>query len=381
MNDLIQLSGPMSPQAPALDEAKDAEIPEAYLKFKPKSVAETQELPTRTYMIDELVAPGELSVWYGSPGASKTFLLLETGRCLAMGVDWFGRRTKAGPILYVLAEGSSGTRQRIAAMKKVHGLKDDDPFHTITVAPDLLSDDDTNAIIFWAEYYGAALIVMDTLSRTMIGDDNSSVDMPKYIRACDRIRQETGAHVAVVHHAGKDSNKGSRGHSSLKGATDVEVLVEEQNDAFTATVKKNKDGPENWHVGYRLEVVEVDTNEHGEPITSCAVIPAEVSKKAKKERISGHPARLLDALHEVLIKEGKIMRGVDGIPDGAKCAPLDSLRKEFYARTPDSNDEQDKALDAKRRAFGRSLEKLEHRIGHRDGKVWDIKHLSGPDGT
>lgn len=357
--------------------AKSGKDVERYSKFKPKSLAEIRDMPSRSYLIKGLIAPGELSVWYGEPGCTKSFLMMETARCLAMNIPWFGLRTRGGPVLIVMAEGGSGAGQRIAAMKKAHGLADDTPIYIITVAPNLRSKEDTKAIIYWAKKIGAILIVLDTLSRTMVGDDSSSVDMPEYIRACDSIRQATSAHIAIIHHCGKDKSKGSRGHSSLFGATDVEVYIQKLVSGNTATVTKNKDGEDGWHIGYRLEVHEVGDDDDGDSITSCAVIPADVTPYKSEKQPSGHAARLLDALHEVLIRDGKNINGRTGIPDGAMCATLEALRVEFYARTPDSSEDESKALAAKQKAFDRNLK----HIGHRDGMVWDMKNASGQDRT
>ncbi len=350
---------------------------EHYAKFKPKSLAEIRDLPPRSYLIKGLLAPGELSVWYGEPGCTKSFLLMETARCLAMNIPWFGHRTRGGPVVIVMAEGGSGAGQRIAAMRAAHGLADDTPIYIITVAPNLLSNKDREAILYWAKKVGAILIIMDTLSRTMVGDDSSSVDMPKYVRACDEIRQETGAHVAVIHHCGKDKSRGSRGHSSLFGATDVEVYIEKQASGYTAAVTKNKDGEDGWHIGYRLEVFDVGIDDDGEQIRSCAIFPADVSPRKKQKKLGKHAARLQDSLHEVLIKEGKIIKGRAGIPDGAKCTTEEALQIEFYARTPDSNVDEAISLATKERAFKRNLET----IGHCAGMVWDMDNAPGQDRT
>jgi len=294
-----------------------------------------------------------------------------------MKIPWFGRRTRGGPVIIVMAEGGSGAGQRVAAMKAAHGLADDTPIHIITVAPNLLSGRDREAIIYWAKKVGAILIIMDTLSRTMVGDDSSSVDMPKYVRACDEIRQETDAHVAVIHHCGKDKSRGSRGHSSLFGATDVEVYIEKQASGYTATVTKNKDGEDGWHIGYLLEVFDVGIDDDGEQIRSCAIFPADVSPCKKHNQPSGHAARLLDALHEVLIRDGKNINGRTGIPDGAMCATEEALRAEFYILAPNSNDDEAIALASKEKAFTRNLDY----IGHHDGIVWDMNNVPGQDRT
>ena len=62
--------------------------------------------------------------------------------------------------------------------------------------------------------------------------------MALFVKACDFLRQETGAHLEVIHHAGKDTARGARGHSLLRAATDTEIEV-------TAGARS----PEGWATG------------------------------------------------------------------------------------------------------------------------------------
>ena len=51
----------------------------------------------------------------------------------------------------------------------------------------------------------ADLIVLDTLARTFgDGDEKAARDMGGFVASVDRLRAETGAHVAVVHHGTKE---------------------------------------------------------------------------------------------------------------------------------------------------------------------------------
>ncbi len=48
-------------------------------------------------------------------GNLKTFLALAWSCCVATGITWFGRRVKAGPVVYVLGEGQDELLKRIVA--------------------------------------------------------------------------------------------------------------------------------------------------------------------------------------------------------------------------------------------------------------------------
>jgi hypothetical protein len=70
------------------------------------------------------------------------------------------------------------------------------------------------------------MIVIDTLNRHFgPGDENSSQDMTRFVQAIDAIRHATRAHICIVHHSGKDAEKGARGSSALLGAVDNEFRI------------------------------------------------------------------------------------------------------------------------------------------------------------
>lgn len=65
------------------------------------------------------------------------------------------------------------------------------------------------------------LIVFDTLARSMIGNESSTPDMGKVVRALDLIGTSLSSQIILIHHSGKDQRRGLRGSGSLEGATDV----------------------------------------------------------------------------------------------------------------------------------------------------------------
>jgi hypothetical protein len=194
--------------------------------------------------------------------------------------------------------------------------------------------------------------------------------MGGFICSCDEIREETGAHVAIVHHNGTNSNKKGRGHTSLEGAADAMVLVEKHSDGNTAKVTKNKDDEDGWKVGFRLDVVEVGIDEDGGTIKSCAVVPADVEATNTKRCLTGDKATAMDALYDVL-GSGNVesFRNRHGIPDAAPCVRVEAWRQEFYARAADKPSQ-----DAKQKAFKRAMAGLRDAgyIAFRDDFVWSI---------
>ena len=67
-----------------------------------------------------------LAVIYGASSSGKTFFTLDLAAAVARGVDWRGARVKKGRVLYVVAEGAGGFRNRLQAYCDFHGV---DPGH------------------------------------------------------------------------------------------------------------------------------------------------------------------------------------------------------------------------------------------------------------
>src|SRR5690242_17562150 len=69
------------------------------------------------WLVRGLLQPEQITVVFGPPGCGKTFLCLDVGLHVAAGVDWCGRRTSGGWVIYVAAEAGRSIKNRIAAWK------------------------------------------------------------------------------------------------------------------------------------------------------------------------------------------------------------------------------------------------------------------------
>ena len=116
------------------------------------------------------------------------------------------------------------------------------------------------------------LVIIDTLARCAIIDENDGGQMRLLVGACDRIRAETGATVMLVHHSGKDTSRGARGHSSLRAAVDTELLVEGRENPRKFTVTKQRDLPTAEATEFDLDAVTIgQDHENHEAITACVI--------------------------------------------------------------------------------------------------------------
>ena len=113
-------------------------------------------------------------------------------------------------------------------------------------------------------------VTQDTLARAMPGgNENSSEDMGRVVANGDRIRHAIGCAIELVHHAGKDSLRGARGHSSLKAATDTEIEVTNGDGLHTVRPTKQRDYPLGDEFFFRLRQVEIGLDQAGDPGMTC----------------------------------------------------------------------------------------------------------------
>nr|WP_247712306.1 AAA family ATPase [Morganella morganii] len=119
-----------------------------------------------------------------------------------------------------------------------------------------------------ASAYGA------TLARCFGGsDENAAKDMGAFIQGCDFIKAATQATVLVIHHSGKDQDKGARGSSAFRAALDVEFHVrrEGEDPAIILSCTKMKDAEEPPRKAYDLHSVDLYVDEDGDQITSLVL--------------------------------------------------------------------------------------------------------------
>jgi hypothetical protein len=203
-----------------------------------------------------IVTVNGFSVWWGKSGDLKSFVLLDFGLCVATGLDWHGFEVRRGPVLYIAAEGAYGLARRAygwldSRRHNGHPELDAPNFRIIPTPLALTTAEDLDALLVEIKSLPEVpiLIIVDTLARTFgAGNENSQPDMNAYVNAMDRLREATGAHVAVVHHSGVHDQQRERGSNVLRGAADTIIKVKRNGDRVDiinkAPAGKQKDAEE-----------------------------------------------------------------------------------------------------------------------------------------
>jgi len=187
-----------------------------------------ENLAPPSFLIDEVLTEGGLSVLWGRSGAMKSFVALDMAMCVAGGIPWHGRPVKQGLVVYLAAEGSHGLGRRAIGWRRTRGRDLPKPAFKLIPHSVALTSDDLDAMVVAILALGVmpVLIIIDTLARTFgAGDENKQADMNAYVSAADRLREATGANVLIVHHSGVHEDKRERGSNVLRGAADTVIKV------------------------------------------------------------------------------------------------------------------------------------------------------------
>ena len=231
--------------------------------------------------VEGLLTEGGASIIYGPSNCGKSFWILDLAACVATGRDFRGElEVDRGAVVYVALEGAYGVRNRVEALKRCGLLPDGTPLYLCFAPVSLLTPGHAERLAETVKAVAAQsslpcrLVVLDTLARAMPGgDENKGADMGTAVAAIDAVRLATRAHVATVHHCGKDEARGARGHSSLRAAVDTEIEISRGEGETVSTVRitKQRDLPTGEPMPFTLESVTLGLDRRGKPITSCTV--------------------------------------------------------------------------------------------------------------
>jgi hypothetical protein len=251
--------------------------------------------PATRWQVQKLLPERSFATIVGGPGSYKSFIALNLVACIALGIPFHGFETVQGSCLYIAGEGAGGFAQRMRAWQRHHGQQLPRALKILPAAVPLVDHSAVNDLIEQIQGFNEtfAVIVVDTLSRAMAGEDeNASAPMTKAVQAAELLQQALGCCVIVIHH-GRKSDGEIRGHGSLKGALDTVLLVErdKNRDTVQVEVAKQKDGEEITPFFLRPVVVDVTrpVDLHAvsdEQVTSLAFdrVSAEEAKDQEMER-------------------------------------------------------------------------------------------------
>ena len=214
-------------------------------RFKRYSITELLDLPDPVWTVDRLLMEGSFGMLYGSPKTFKTFICLALGLCIATGRPFYGHPVIRGTVTYVAAEGNPGeTRNRVLAWCRANGVEPselDGWFKLVTTGAHLDRDEMVREFIA-ADPEPCDVTFIDTVNRSMAGDESGTKDMTAFVAGCDKVRRELKTAVIAVHHSGVNSER-ERGSTVLRAAVDTRFRVTQKQGVVTLEVEDQRAGP------------------------------------------------------------------------------------------------------------------------------------------
>jgi hypothetical protein len=334
----------------------------------------------------------------GQWGTGKTFMWLDIAGAVMTGLPWTGAPVyRRGGVLAFTPEGSASIPMRLAALienaiePKLGDLhlfaKTLDtkrlPFERPNRCPTLLRHRYaldmmvTTALAahnrFCAEHQlPLALIVVDTaMAAAGWTDEQDNAEAGNAWNLFRSLSEKTGALVLVVDHFGKNAESGTRGASAKEANSDAVLALLGNRGAsgkiekLRLAMRKLRDGPQGEDIPYRLRIVDMGIDEHGQALTQ-AVIDWNVTAEQPKPRVSSAEALLQEAFNAALKEHGH-PHSRNGVETTIVAeAHVQRLFKERYTgRGGDASDE------AKKSAWKRAIKDKLYVHGLVDG----VPHL------
>ncbi len=326
-NDLYAREGAEAVRA-AIDAARALEVEAADRKPLFDDVGKTLRtgIPAPIWLVKQLIERGVIQL-FGPPGSMKSFIAMLLAYCLATGRPFFERKVERGPVIYICGEGRSGAYRRLAALEEHYRVKI--PEGSLFLSRRAVNLDLASAATLQEDIQAATatagrppvLLVIDTLARSLVGDENTQKDMSEFINAVEKVSAEFGCAALVVHHSGhsEDAKNRGRGSSVLLGACDSIIKCADRMLTWTKT--KDAEPPES--VRFALKKILLGKDEDGEEISSAVIVEAGEGTAPRTSHIGLDDAERLAM--ETLVKlsaKGEFLAGLYWVG-------LDEWRAEF----------------------------------------------------
>ncbi len=345
-------------------EPKQTERPRFILERFSEISFDTKE----EWLVKRLLPRRGVAALYGQSESLKSFLAYDLSCHVAAGMMWAGQSVTQSPVVYIAAEGATGIRKRKVGFQIAHpDFPSEVACYLIAGAPSLgMQEGDLAALIASISEAGVApgLIVIDTLAQTLGSGDENGAGMSQFISNANELARHFGAMVLVVHHVGLSDDQRLRGHSSLRGALDAQILCERVKGSLstTLTLKKLKDeASERSWTAHMVRVV-IGQDSEGEDVSTLVVetiAEGEGKISSREPRDIPAPLRMLmDVVTLALEENGQDFKPFGPRGPSVRATTERSIRVRYSARLAEQaeqGEDPEKLADRVRKSFKRGV--------------------------
>lgn len=246
------------------------------------------------YLIEGFIAADSHTMLSGHPKGlgKKTLLAMIQALALSSGKSIEGFKVRAQkPVLYCYHEGGRpATQARIQMLRQGHGISEADTKDTFFFLHrsmmDLRDKNETKQLAQYCKDREIGLVVLDTLAKSMLGDEDSAENMGRVVRGVEEIRT-FGSSVLMLHHLKKaqsalqggsfDPDRDMRGSGAVAGAYETHQAVRHYgyNHKKADLLVSNKDGGEfahkHWYTFVNTMIPSGEIDSDGKPIMKLDV--------------------------------------------------------------------------------------------------------------
>ena len=316
------------------------------LPYKLLKGEDLRNLPPMQWRLKGVLPQVGLAALYGPSASGKSFLALDMSIAIAEGKKWFGIRTTPSPVIYVALEGESGFKSRVAAWELENNRKLPLTMNMVLQPFQITNQLDVDSLA--ASIPHDSVVIVDTLNRAApTSDENSSKEMGAILQACKRLQVLIGGLIVLIHHTGKDTTQGARGHSSFFAALDGAIEVKRTNEKRLWSIAKAKDGQDGNQYAFTLKLHELGEDFDGDKVTSCTI-----NQVAKNIFVKNPPtgAKQKEAWREFkfnVAEIGVLNAPVPDCPKDIHCVDFEVAVK-FLASTLMTTDKKKRNNEARR---------------------------------
>lgn len=167
------------------------------------------------------IIPSGLTILAGAPKLGKSWLALQIAQAVAAGGSVLGQRVESGRALYMaLEDPPRRLSQRMVRQNWPHGLMAD--FLTLGSFMDIYGDlrsGGGDRLTDQIEQKGYCLVVIDTLSRAIPGDQNDVGEMTQWLTPLQEIAHARNAAIILIDHHKKRGDNNPDAIADILGST------------------------------------------------------------------------------------------------------------------------------------------------------------------
>ena len=240
--------------------------------------------PISTVIKNVLPADG-LGILWAPPASFKSFIATDWLLSIASGTPWQGNKTIQGEVWLIAGEGHAGLAKRVKAWRSERNVTT--PIKLLHSRNAIILDDEDGTAPGLVALLGMiqaghrpSVICIDTLSRSMSGDESSTRDAARYIQAVGHLQTAMrnvnhDCCILMVHHARKTGDA-LRGSSVLLAAADFVYQIERVENTLDLNIFcdkwKDDDPPKSINMEGRVVDIGIAEDNHGDMVGMTSLV-------------------------------------------------------------------------------------------------------------